>query len=221
MPRRTIAGSSVLPFHIFNRCNNKEWFALPLEQVWNLFSEELYKITVLCGVDIHAFVLMANHYHLTLSTPEEPIGKAMAEFGRSITQSFNLISGRSGHLFGGNYKATLIEDPNHFATVQKYVYRNPVRAGLVERVEDYPFSTIHRQLGNGPLGFPMASPMMAPGANAFIPHDTDRLLTWLNQPFKNEEQDAIKKALRRKRFELPRNPTSSRRDLLLEIMAGV
>lgn len=205
MTRKKLIRSPFLPYHVVSRCNNREWFHLPLDVVWRITTSELYRISILYGAQVHAFVLMANHYHLLISTPEADLGVVMKEFNRAITQLFNLFSNRSGHLFGGPYKWTLIEGPTYYANALKYVYRNPVRAQIVGKVEDYPFSTLHGLLGNAPVPVPIFLPRPEIEGFSLIPADQTDALAWFNQPFLKEELEAIERGFRRKVFELSRD----------------
>jgi len=83
---------------------------------------------------IHAFVLMTNHYHLLLETPEANLVVGMKWLQGVYTQRFNLRHRLRGHLFQGRYKALLIdgEEPGHFLQASSYIHLNPVRAGLVK-----------------------------------------------------------------------------------------
>jgi putative transposase len=203
MPRKALIRSKRFPYHVFNRVNNREWFPLNMNLVWRLFSEECFRITSLTDAQIHSFVLMSNHYHMLISTPGPDLGLIMQEFGRSVTKTFNLETGRSGHLFGGRYKWTLVDNPIYYSHVYKYVYRNPVRAELVGQVEDYQFSTLNGLLGQSHLPFPLYVPGDGAGCG-LIPETAADQLLWLNKPFKKEHEEAIRLGLRRLQFELPR-----------------
>jgi REP element-mobilizing transposase RayT len=205
MARKNLIRSSFFPYHVSNRCNNREWFKLPLETVWKVTTTELYRIALMHGVEIHAFVLMSNHYHLLISTPDRDLGIVMSEFGSSVTRTFNTISGRLGHLFNGPYKWSQIQTPNYYSNALKYVYRNPVRAGIVPKVEDYCFSTLPGLLGMQHLPFPLYNPRPEIQGISLVPPDTDSMVDWFNQPFQNEIQSALDRGFRRKVFALPRN----------------
>jgi REP element-mobilizing transposase RayT len=204
MPRRPLLRTHIFPYHVVNRVNNKEWFHLPLEQSWKILTDECYAISLIGGVQIHSFVMMSNHYHMMLSTPELGLDEVMQSFGCSITRTHNLKSGRSGHLFSGRYRWSVIQSSLYFAHALKYVYRNPVKAGLCNRVEDYRFSTLYGLTGRSFLPVPVDYPSDA-SFRRFIPEDSVEFLEWLNTPYKSEDSENIKKALRRKIFELPRN----------------
>lgn len=94
------------------------------------------------GVAIHAYVLMTNHVHL-LATPETAtsLPRAMQSVGRVYVQYFNSMQGRSGTLWEGRYKAAIVDSDRYLLTCMRYIEFNPVRAGLVEHPERYPWSS--------------------------------------------------------------------------------
>jgi len=88
-----------------------------------------------------AYVLMPNHYHLVLRTVRPNLSRAMQWLGVAYTNWFNARHGRSGHLFQGRFKGFLVEDESYLRRLLLYVHRNPLRAGLVGRLADYPWSS--------------------------------------------------------------------------------
>jgi REP element-mobilizing transposase RayT len=103
--------------------------------------EYLKEAVLRFGLELYAFVLMGNHYHLFVCTPRANLRKAMQYLNGSYAMYFNVRHERSGHLFERRYHAVLIEDRNHYTEVSRYVHLNPVRAGIVERPEQYPWSS--------------------------------------------------------------------------------
>ena len=93
-------------------------------------------------VDIHSYVLMTNHFHL-LATPQTETGlpQMMQAVGRSYVRYFNDLHGRSGTLWEGRYRSTLIQTDRYLLACMAYIDLNPVRAGLVSDVRDYPWSS--------------------------------------------------------------------------------
>jgi putative transposase len=196
MPRKPLQRCAFLPYHVTARANNREAFHVPLPRLWKVIGSEAFHLTSVFGVEIHAFVLMPNHLHALLTVPERDLGIVMDVFMSSITRIMNLVSGRSGRVFGGRYHHSLIRDSRYFRHVLKYVYRNPVRAGLASSVEDYPFSTLHGLLGRSHLPFPISRTRAAMELN--LPHSEpyDQLV-WLNRPFPSEAEALIRAALRK------------------------
>ncbi len=93
------------------------------------------------GWHLHAWVLMNNHDHLYLETPEPNLSAGMQHLNGGYTSYFNRRHRRSGHLFQGRYKAHLIENVGHDWEVSRYIHLNPVRARLVDRPEDWPWGS--------------------------------------------------------------------------------
>lgn len=86
---------------------------------------------------IHSYVLMRNHYHLLIETPEANLGKIMHYINSSYTTYINIKRKRSGHLFQGRYKSIVIDKDNYLLELSRYIHLNPVRAGIVEKPEEY------------------------------------------------------------------------------------
>ena len=93
------------------------------------------------GMVVHAYVLMTNHYHLLLETPEANLSRAMHHINSSYTTYINVKQKRCGHLFQGRYKSILIERDSYLTELSRYIHLNPVRAGLVDRPEAYQYSS--------------------------------------------------------------------------------
>jgi REP element-mobilizing transposase RayT len=101
------------------------------------------------GIFIHSYVLMDNHYHLVLETPKGNLLKVMHGINSSYTGYFNRRYGRSGHLFQGRYRGILVEKDAYLLSLSRYVHLNPVRAGVVRRLEQYRWSTYLGYIGKG------------------------------------------------------------------------
>lgn len=203
MPRKRLIPSTGFPYHVVARVNNREAFPCDLDFAWSTFTSELYLQTVLNGIQVNAFVLMPNHFHLLLTTPRIPISKAMQGFLSSSTRIINTKTRRSGHLFGGRYYWSLIQDPLYYAHALKYVYRNPVKAGLCESVEDYRFSTFPGLIGR--IHLPVAIHAAPNNIGRLVASSYAEQGDWLNQSHRAEEAAAIRHALTRKNFKLPVN----------------
>ncbi len=99
---------------------------------------------------LHAYVLMGNHYHLLLETPEPNLSRGMHRVNAVYSQGFNKHHERVGHLLQGRFKAILVEREPHLLELVRYVVLNPVRAGLVARAGDWPWSNYRSTAGLRP-----------------------------------------------------------------------
>jgi len=101
------------------------------------------------GCAIHAYVLMPNHVHL-LVTPHEggATGRMMQDVGRRYVRVLNNVHGRTGTLWEGRFRSSLVHDERYFLTLHRYIERNPVRAGLAVRPGDYPWCSYDHYSGS-------------------------------------------------------------------------
>jgi hypothetical protein len=90
---------------------------------------------------------MSNHYHLLLETPEGNLSQIMRHINGAYTTYFNVKRKRVGHLFQGRYKAILVEADEYAAQLSRYIHLNPVRAGMVARPEEHPWSSYRCYIG--------------------------------------------------------------------------
>jgi putative transposase len=144
LPRLTVPG---YPHHVIQRGNNRQpIFAKTsdYEALLGLLADNASKF----GVAVHAYVLMGNHFHL-LVTPETEDGlpQLMQAVGRRYVRWFNDAQGRSGTLWEGRYKSTLVQTDLYFLTCMAYLDLNPVRAGIAEDPRDYPWSSHGHYVG--------------------------------------------------------------------------
>ena len=95
---------------------------------------------------LYAFTLMGNHYHLLVETPKANLSSFMHAVASAYTTYFNIKRKRAGHLFQGRYKAILVEKESYLLELSRYIHLNPVRAGIVEKPEDYAFSSYRSYL---------------------------------------------------------------------------
>ncbi len=93
------------------------------------------------GILVHAYVLMDNHYHLVLETPQGNLVKIMHGINGAYTSWYNRKYNRVGHLFQGRYRAILVDKDSYLVELSRYVHLNPVRAGMSKRPERYAWSS--------------------------------------------------------------------------------
>lgn len=96
---------------------------------------------------LHAWVLMSNHYHLLVETPEPNLARGMQQFNGWYAQAFNRRHGRVGHVVQGRYKGILVERESHLLELARYLALNPVRAGVVRHAEEYGWSSYRETAG--------------------------------------------------------------------------
>lgn len=144
LPRLTLPG---YPHHVIQRGNNRQAiFASAADRQFLL--DLLVAYAAQLEVLIHAYVLMDNHIHL-LVTPSTPDGlpKMMQAVGRRYVRYFNGAQQRTGTLWEGRYKSTVIQSESYLLACMAYIDLNPVRAGLVAQPQDYPWSSHAHYLG--------------------------------------------------------------------------
>ena len=188
MPRKNLIRSKNLPFHVTARSNNKEWFSLPMGQMWQLAQDSLSEAMAAHPVSLVSFVLMGNHYHMLLLTPEGNLDSFMYEFNKRLAIKIKSQTGQINHIFGGRYKWCLIESQKYLINCYRYIYQNPVRAEMVTRCEDYPFSTLGCLLGKSHCQFPLHDP---------YGFKDEYGLLWLNERVKVEDVEALRRKLYR------------------------
>ncbi|MYM85942.1 transposase [Rugamonas sp. FT82W] len=144
LPRLIVPGQ---PHHVIQTGNNNQPIFRETEDYqaflgWLRTAAKNYKVAV------HAYVLMPDHLHL-LVTPadEDGLGQMMQWIGRYYVPYFNQKYGRSGTLWNGRYKTSLIDAEQYFMSCSRYIEFNPVRNGMVARAEDYPWSSYPHHAG--------------------------------------------------------------------------
>jgi len=90
---------------------------------------------------VAAYCLMPNHYHLLVQTPDANISRCMRHLDGVYTQYFNRRNDCDGQLFRGRFKSILIEVEQYLLHLVRYIHRNPLKAGLVDRIDKYPWSS--------------------------------------------------------------------------------
>ena len=95
----------------------------------------------------HAYCLMTNHYHLVVETVEGNLSKGMRQLNGVYTQASNRRHQRVGHLFQGRFKGILVDKDEYLQELSRYVVLNPVRLGIVESPEQWPWSSYGATIG--------------------------------------------------------------------------
>jgi len=127
-------------YHVLSRGNDQQAIFLS-DHDRKTFLKTLARLSERFEADIIAFVLMDNQYHLLLRTKRANLSKSMQWLGTTYTTIFNLRHSRKGHLFQGRFKSILVENEPYLMMLSCYIHRNPLRAGIVGRLLDYPWSS--------------------------------------------------------------------------------
>lgn len=136
MPRKPRVEFEGAIYHIMSRGNRGDAIFLD-DKDRESFLDTLDEACTKTGWRVHAFVLMGNHYHLLLETPEANLVAGMKWLQGTYTQRFNARHKLWGHLLQGRYKALLVDgaEGNYFSTVSSYIHLNPARAKLFDLAE--------------------------------------------------------------------------------------
>lgn len=108
---------------------------------FNIFMMVLKSTMEKMPFQLHCFCMMTNHLHLLLTTEETNIGRIMCRILGNYARNFNERYGYKGHLFEERYASGLIKTNEHLLEVSRYIHMNPVKAGIVDKPEDYPYSS--------------------------------------------------------------------------------
>lgn len=141
MPRRPRIHLADLPLHIVQRGHNRDacFFAEVDYQAYREWLGEALKGT---GCRLHAYVLMTNHVHLLLTPPEpDAVSRLVISLGRRYVQYINKTYRRTGTLWDGRYKSSLIQAESYLLLCQRYIELNPVRATMVDDPAHYRWSS--------------------------------------------------------------------------------
>jgi REP element-mobilizing transposase RayT len=127
-------------YHVLSRGNErKEIFRDEKDHL--RFLDTLGRTVDRFKLEVHAYVLMKNHFHLLVHTKEANLSRAIQWLGVSYSVWFNRRHQRSGHLFQGRFKSFLIENDRYFTVMCHYIHGNPLRAHVVKRLSDYRWSS--------------------------------------------------------------------------------
>lgn len=148
MPRMARVVLAQYPHHIVQRGHNRQVvFAEPED--YRRYLETLRTFKSEYGVDVYAYCLMTNHVHLLLAPSDSMgIGKLMKRLAGRQTRHHNRLEGRSGTLWEGRYKSSLVDSDSYLLACCRYIELNPVRARMVENPEDYPWSSCRHRFGS-------------------------------------------------------------------------
>ena len=156
MPRRLISFDPGQYYHLYNRGVNRENIFIEERNYWYfLFNLERYLLPI---TDLIAYCLMPNHYHLLVYIREisevfktSEVSTAMMRLSVSYTKTINIHYDRVGPLFQGAFQAKFVDSEVYLGHLIGYIHLNPVESGLVEKPEDWIYSSFHDYKNLDPL----------------------------------------------------------------------
>lgn len=150
-------------------------------------------------IKLHAYVLMDNHFHLLLTSPEPGhLSRAMRAIGQNHVQALNYRHGRSGSLWQGRFKSCLVDTERYLLTVMRYIELNPVRAAMVDAPQKHRWSSVHAHLGLTHDRLITPHPLyLALGATA--EERTAVYRKWLQQGICDDDRDRIRQHMAQER----------------------
>ena len=172
-----------------------------MQHVWTLFLDSLNESNRKFPASIFCYVLMANHYHLLIQTPDENIDEFMGHFNKRFSQKMRFFSKQINHKFANRYKWTIINHPRYLNNVYRYIYQNPIRAGVSTTCLEYPYTSL-----NAPLKVKKFHSI------AHLEYEENKL--WFEKIMCEEKNIALKKALGRTIFHFP---VKTRKGVIIEL----
>ena len=152
MPRRLITFDSGESYHVYNRGNDKQSIFKEIEN-YRFFLKQLVKYLPKNTIQVLAYTLMPNHYHLLLRMMKSfDVSKAMKDFSISYVKAMNNRYGKVGHLFQGEFKAKHVDSAEYLLHLSRYIHMNPVFANLVPKPDQWEFSSYSDYLGSTKIG---------------------------------------------------------------------
>ena len=156
MPRRSRINFADVPQHIIQRGNNRQatFFA---KEDYRFYLDHLFEASRKYGCVVYAYALMTNHVHL-LASASKPydLSRMMQHVGRYFVRYINRVYKRTGTLWEGRFKASLVDTETYFLRCCRYIECNPVRAGMVRGPGEYPWSSYRHH------AFGMVDKLLAP-----------------------------------------------------------
>lgn len=187
MPRTARASVGGLCYHVINRGNRKAR-VYHSEDDYRAFTQLIGRACERTPMRVLAYCLMPNHFHLVLwPTGDGDLSRWMQWLLTAHVRHYHKKRGTSGRVWQGRFKAFPIQDDGHLLTVLRYVERNPLRANLVARVEEWPWSSIGLWAMSERPTYLHAGPV-------------DRPTNWpqhVNQPLTSAEMEALHRCIRR------------------------
>ncbi len=147
MPRKAREKSSTGIYHVILRGINRQRIFEDDEDYEKLL-ETLKDYKEKSSYEIYAYCFMSNHVHILLKEEQEELGTIFRRIGATYVYWYNWKYNRRGHLFQGRYKSETVETDRYFLTVLRYIHQNPLKAGMVKKILEYPWSSYREYMEN-------------------------------------------------------------------------
>lgn len=132
-------------YHITSRGNNRATLFFDDEDRVQYLTF-LEKKKNRCHFILHSYCLMTNHTHLQIETTDTSPAIIMSLLNTEYAKYFNKKYDQTGHVFEKRYSAELLDSLDYEFDVSKYIHRNPLKAGIVDTLEGYPWSSYHAHI---------------------------------------------------------------------------
>lgn len=146
MPRVARIKSNTEIYHIMLRGIDKRNIFLQ-QSDYQKFIYYISKAKEKSSFTLYAYCLMTNHVHILLKPEAEEIGNIVRRIAVGYAQYHNNKYGRAGHLFQNRFKSEPIYDNRYFLTVLRYIHQNPIKAGIIKNLRNYPWSSYFEYIG--------------------------------------------------------------------------
>ena len=187
MPRTARASVGEICYHVINRGNARQ-DVFRKKGDYHAFVDMLGQASERIRMRLLAYCVMPNHFHLALwPYLDGDLGKWMQWLLTAHVRRYHQHYKTSGHIWQGRFKAFPVEHDDHFLTVVRYIERNPVRAALVSRAEEWPWSSLQPRESTQPTNFMHPLPLERPSD----------WVAWVNQPQTDAELEAVRHSVNR------------------------
>ena len=146
MPRRARNLEPGNYYHLYNRGNNCQNIFFERDNYLYFLRQFRYYVAE-TAVQVVAYCLMPNHYHILIYLQEDSLSAAMHRFTMSYTKAINRRYQKCGSLFQGRFQTLHVDSDDYLLHLTRYIHLNPIKAGFVKKPEDWEFSSYHEYVG--------------------------------------------------------------------------